>query len=253
MRLTSRRNSGIAKRVKTLLFDGVAGLLAAACFAANAQNVQHLSLPQPGGMPGLPVVTGVARASNGVSITWDGPSGYYQLFQKESLTNSKWQAVGKDTNLIRQATVKTTLPASSFESPARRPNTRDRRPARNAIRPSSTRVAHTAHAGAFTNAAFAAQRGPNQRLLPAVPHRWLWLAHRIQSAWPKLPSWRACNARIATGRPPITPPIPMIQPWFPASKSRPRCAAAAMPSGLRNGKPATTTPGDLQSQRHNAD
>ena len=108
MRLSPHRSSGIPRRVKTLLWDGMASLLAAACFAANAQNVEHLGITQPGGMPGLPVVTGAARATNGMSVTWDGPSGYYQLFQKQHLTDSKWLAVGKATNLIRQATVKTT-------------------------------------------------------------------------------------------------------------------------------------------------
>ena len=71
----------------------------------RGQDVQHLSITQPGGMPGLPVMTGIQRASNGVSLTWDGPSGYYQVFQKSGLTGSTWEAVGKATNLMRQATI----------------------------------------------------------------------------------------------------------------------------------------------------
>jgi hypothetical protein len=71
----------------------------------RGQDVQHLSITQPGGMPGLPVMTGIQRAGNGVSLTWDGPSGYYQVFQKSVLTGSIWEADGKATNLMRQATI----------------------------------------------------------------------------------------------------------------------------------------------------
>jgi hypothetical protein len=71
---------------------------------ARGQDVQHLSITVPGGMPGWPVMTGIQQASNGVSLTWDGPSGYYQVFQKSSLTG-KWEAVGLATNLVRQAMV----------------------------------------------------------------------------------------------------------------------------------------------------
>ncbi|MDO8624669.1 MAG: hypothetical protein Q7R47_01195, partial [Candidatus Diapherotrites archaeon] len=48
----------------------------------KAQNVPHLTTTHPGGMPGLPVVTGIQKVTNGLQVTWDGPSGYYQLFQK---------------------------------------------------------------------------------------------------------------------------------------------------------------------------
>lgn len=79
--------------------------------SASAQAVQHLSVPQPGGLPGRPVITGLARATNGLVVTWDGPSGYYQLFRKLSLKNSTWQALGGSTNLARRATV-----AASFSN-----------------------------------------------------------------------------------------------------------------------------------------
>ena len=110
-------------------------------------------------MPGLPVVTGVAQASNGVSITLGRPSGYYQLFQKNSLTNSKWQAVGKDTNLARQATVKTTLPGEFFRVSGPSPQYAGWQTCAECHSPILNTVAHTAHAGAFTNAAFAANGG----------------------------------------------------------------------------------------------
>jgi hypothetical protein len=78
----------------------------------NAQSVQHLTITQPGGMPGLPVMTGVTRLTNGVSVTWDGPSGYYQLFQTPALEGLSWQAVGA-ASLLRQAAV-TPLSSNAF-------------------------------------------------------------------------------------------------------------------------------------------
>ena len=82
----------------------VAALFAIILLSASAQNVQHLSITKPGGMPGMPTVTGIELGTNKVTVTWDGPSGYYQLFQK-GLAESKWQAVGGPTNLSRRATV----------------------------------------------------------------------------------------------------------------------------------------------------
>ena len=98
-------------RVKTLpthravpLLCTVAFLLAAG-WSASAQNVQHLSVTQPGGMPGWPILTGIQQVTNGVNVTWDGPSGYYQLYQAQSLKDAKWVAIGKITNLVRTTTV----------------------------------------------------------------------------------------------------------------------------------------------------
>src|ERR1043165_4211850 len=72
---------------------------------SQAQRVQHLSITQPGGIPGQPTLTGVVPTTNGVTVTWDGPSGYYQLFQKKSLTDTIWKPVGARTNLSRRAFV----------------------------------------------------------------------------------------------------------------------------------------------------
>ena len=158
-RLTSRRHSGIAKSVKSLLFDGVAGLLAAACFAAGAQNAPHLSITQPGGMPGLPVVTGATWASNGVTIAWDGPPGYYQLFQESGLVHPKLSAVGGATNLTRQATVKATSRSAFFRVSGPSPQYTGSQTCAECHSPILNTLEHTAHPGAFTNAAFAAKHG----------------------------------------------------------------------------------------------
>jgi hypothetical protein len=70
-----------------------------------AQSLQHLSVTVPGGMPGTPLITGVNVSSNSATVTWDGPSGYYQLFQNLSLTQTNWQPVGGRTNLSRRQVV----------------------------------------------------------------------------------------------------------------------------------------------------
>lgn len=75
----------------------------------------HLSTTHPGGMPGIPVVTGIQRATNGATITWDGPSGYYQLLLKEALKDGVWQGVGGKTNFIRTATVTGALTNAFFQ------------------------------------------------------------------------------------------------------------------------------------------
>ncbi len=74
-------------------------------FSAAAQQVQHLTITQPGGMPGLPVMTGISKKTNGVQLSWAGPSGYYQIFQKSNNLNATWLALGKATNLACTATI----------------------------------------------------------------------------------------------------------------------------------------------------
>jgi len=87
----------------SVLILALAGFLMTGLFA-RAQGVQHLSITQPGGMPGMPVTTGIERVTNGFKVTWDGPSGYYQLYQKLGINDPRWQPVG-GPNLTRSATV----------------------------------------------------------------------------------------------------------------------------------------------------
>jgi hypothetical protein len=78
-----------------------------------AQPVPHLSTTQPGGMPGLPVMGNMVRLTNGVQVTWDGPSGYYQVYQKSNNLMAPWVALGKATNLVRYAII-TKLYSNAF-------------------------------------------------------------------------------------------------------------------------------------------
>lgn len=78
-----------------------------------AQPVQHLSTTQPGGMPGMPVMGCISKLTNGMQITWDGPSGYYQVLQKSNSLTAPWVSWGKATNLLRTATI-TQLYSNAF-------------------------------------------------------------------------------------------------------------------------------------------
>jgi hypothetical protein len=84
-----------------------AAIFSSSTFFASGQSVQHLTVTIPGGMPGLPMVTGLGWDSNRVTVTWDGPAGYYQLFQKDDLVDPTWEPIGGRTNLTRRATVVT--------------------------------------------------------------------------------------------------------------------------------------------------
>lgn len=90
----------------------MAGLLLAGT-SGSAQGVQHLTTIQRGGFPGVPTMTGIQETTNGVKVTWDGPSGYYGLWHKTNLMNSGWVAIGGMTNQDGMATV-TNVNSSDF-------------------------------------------------------------------------------------------------------------------------------------------
>ncbi len=117
--LSVQRHSWFRNPVQTLLARRThVWILALAGFlmpglSGQAQGVQHLSITQPGGMPGLPVMTGIQATTNGIQISWDGPSGYYQLYQKSRLLDPSWQAVG-NFNLNRTTTITNTYSNTFF-------------------------------------------------------------------------------------------------------------------------------------------
>lgn len=74
----------------------------------------HLSVTQPGGMPGWPILTGVQlQESNQVEIIWDGPAGFYQLLQKPTVDAPSWQPVGSP-NIDRTQQVPASNPHAFF-------------------------------------------------------------------------------------------------------------------------------------------
>jgi len=60
----------------------------------------------------MPMMTGIQKSTNGVILTWDGPSGYYHLYQKSQLKTGSWQPFG-NFNLSRIATI-TNLSSNAF-------------------------------------------------------------------------------------------------------------------------------------------
>jgi Cytochrome c554 and c-prime len=134
---------------------------------AMGQPVQHLSVTQPGGMPGLPVMTGIGKATNGINITWEGPSGYYQLFKKTSLKDPSWVAVGGRTNLLRQATVAANPSNAFFRVMGPPPYYLGSQACAGCHGNIYNTEINTRHPGAFTDASFKAQGGQtNSSCLP---------------------------------------------------------------------------------------
>src|SRR5205809_5024462 len=142
--------------------EAAAWILMAVCFvpgaSASAQEIQHLSIAQPGGFPGLPIVTGIERATNGVTVTWDGPSGYYELYQKLGLTNLPWQTVG-GPNLIRKANITALYGYAFFKVSGPAPRYAGAEVCADCHDDVHTRETQTPHVQAFTNALFVAQGG----------------------------------------------------------------------------------------------
>src|SRR4030095_8000785 len=130
---------------------------------ADGLDVPHLTFTQPGGLPGLPVMMGVQRVTNGVSVTWTGPSGYYQLFQRLGLTNANWQPVG-GFNLNNQAILPVIGSNVFFRVTGPSPQYVGAQACAECHAGTHDAVTKTAHAGAFTTRLFVAQGGQTNSL-----------------------------------------------------------------------------------------
>lgn len=128
-------------------------------WSAGAQGVPHWNLTQPGGMPGMPVMTGIQQTTNGVNVTWDGSPGYYQVWHKTHLTDATWLAVGKATNLSRIASITPLYSNDFFRVSGPPPSYAGARVCLGCHAGIHATVMNTGHAGAFTNALFVAQGG----------------------------------------------------------------------------------------------
>jgi len=143
---------------RAFLWNGTLAGLLTSLFAAQAQSVPHLTVTQPGGFPGRPVMTGIAKVTNGVAMTWDGPSGYYQLVKKSSLPGSTWTAVGGRT-LNWQETVAIATGNAFFAVSGPSANYLGSQGCTECHGGIQTTVLKTPHATAFSDAAFAAAGG----------------------------------------------------------------------------------------------
>jgi len=116
-------------------------------------------------MPGMPVVTGIETGSNSVTVSWDGPSGYYQLYAQTNL-GAKWLAVGKP-NSTRRATINVLYSNAFFRVSGPAPKYAGAQACAECHRGLHRSVMNTAHAGAFNSPAFAASGGQtNAACLP---------------------------------------------------------------------------------------
>jgi hypothetical protein len=160
------RTSVLTSRRTPLFIAAVAGIL---CIASSlmAQSVQHLSTIQPGGMPGLPVMGVIELQTNGVQVTWDGPSGYYQLYQKSNSLTAPWVALGKATNLVRNAVVLTLYSNAFFRVSGPAPKYAGSKVCLTCHLSICQYVTKTPHASAFSSLAFKAAGGQtNSSCLP---------------------------------------------------------------------------------------
>jgi Cytochrome c554 and c-prime len=153
-----------ALRGAARLFTSLAAVFFCATTAVRGQSVQHLTTIQPGGLPGLPVLGGIEQWTNGVRLNWDGPSGYYQVFQKSNSLSAPWMTLGSATNLVRYAVI-TKLYRNAFFRVAGPPPRYAGAKACTTCHSSICRYeTNTFHAAAFSSPAFAAQGGQTNSL-----------------------------------------------------------------------------------------
>jgi len=132
-----------------------------------ARPVEHLTHPQPGGMPGLPVMEGIVPQTNGLRLTWDGPSGYYQVYQKSNLLTAPWVALGKATNLVRTTVVPALHSNAFFRVAGPAPKYAGAQVCVSCHLNICRYETNTPHAGAFSDPAFKAAGGQtNSSCLP---------------------------------------------------------------------------------------
>jgi hypothetical protein len=160
------RPSALASSPRPFFLPAVAAI----CFltlSLMAQPVQHLIITQPGGMPGLPVMTGIERVTNGMRLSWTGPSGYYQVYQKSNRLTAPWMTVGRATNLMQNVTITTLYSNAFFRVSGPPPNYLGAQGCTGCHDKIHNTEMLTPHAGAFTNALFVAAGGQtNSSCLP---------------------------------------------------------------------------------------
>ena len=130
------------------------------------EDAPHLTSPQIGGIPGLPIMTGIERTTNGVEVTWYGPPGYYQLFQKVGITDPAWKPIGGLT-LSNHAVVPLSSQNPLFRVTGPSPQYAGDRSCSSCHEDAHAAVSQTQHARAFNNPSFRQAGGQtNMSCLP---------------------------------------------------------------------------------------
>jgi hypothetical protein len=128
-------------------------------FPASAQKV-HLSRTVPGGMPGeTNFITAITLLTNGVQVTWDGPPGYYRLYESPSTNDPAWRALTRHNDWLRTATVPARYSNAFFQVTGPTARYAGSETCAGCHAPVLKTQIHTLHASAFTNALFAADGG----------------------------------------------------------------------------------------------
>ncbi|HTL74220.1 MAG TPA: multiheme c-type cytochrome [bacterium] len=143
---------------KTILALTLA-FISAGPVALAAQPVAHQIITVPGGTPGTPVMTGIEHLTNGIGLTWDGPAGYYQVFQKSNSLTAPWAALGKNTNLTRSATITKLYSNAFFRVSGPAPKYAGLKTCLTCHAGICSYVTNTPHATAFSNPIFKAAGG----------------------------------------------------------------------------------------------
>jgi len=153
-----KRVTLLARRVRAVTVLAVAAGFHGFGSLGTAEEIQHLSITVQGGMPGLPVMGPIQQVSNGVSVTWFGPAGYYQLFEKASITATNWSPVG-GLRLTNQAILGSIHTGSFFSVLGPTSRYAGSRACLECHRGHHGTVMNTAHERAFTNHSFVIQGG----------------------------------------------------------------------------------------------
>lgn len=122
-------------------------LLLMAGLSAPAQ-APHLNRPVRGGMPGLPLLTGIEMTTNGLRLTWEGPPGYYRVEYRTHL-NGPWKALTLPTNHQRTATVPAPAGPAFFRVSGPRPQFAGAEACATCHEQIHEQGLHTRHAGAL--------------------------------------------------------------------------------------------------------
>ena len=108
---------------------------------------------------------GLSRPTNGVQVTWDGPSGYYQVWHKShSLTDAPWLAAGNATIWPATPSITSSTATLSSASPARAPKYAGAKVCITCHANICRYETNTPHASAFSSPTFAAQGGQTNTL-----------------------------------------------------------------------------------------
>ena len=110
---------------------------------------------------------GIQRLTNGMQVTWDGPSGYYQVYQKSNSLLAPWVTLGRSTNLLRYAVITKLYGNAFFRVAGPAPVYNGSQACAGCHDNVRATELKTPHAGAFTNADFVAAGGQtNSSCLP---------------------------------------------------------------------------------------